>query len=51
LADFQYVIDNIDDSYFREHGDFALPEGKREYGLIIGVIAAILFLIIMALLN
>jgi thioredoxin 1 len=41
LNDFQYVIDNINDSHFRETGDFKLPEKKADW-IFIGVIGLII---------
>jgi thioredoxin 1 len=43
LVDFQYVIDNINDPYFRETGNFKLPEKKKDW-IFIGVIAAIIII-------
>jgi thioredoxin 1 len=31
LGNLQYVIDNIDDSYFREHGDFEKQDEKKDH--------------------
>jgi thioredoxin 1 len=47
LVDFQYVIDNINDPYFRETGNFKLPEKKKDW-IYIGVIIliTIIFLIL-----
>ncbi len=43
-GDLEFVLNNLDDPYFKEHGEFK-REQKRDYGLWIGAGAAILFLV------
>lgn len=50
LRDLQYVIDNINDPYFRENGEFNINNGgqKKNYFFEISV-AAVLFIFIIAM--
>ena len=43
LGTLQYVIDNINDPYFKEHGDFKKPEVKKSWAFEFSIVALILF--------
>lgn len=49
LRDLQYVVNNIDDEYFREHGEFKKTEKKMDY-LFIGSIGFIVILLALGIL-
>ncbi len=51
LGNLQYVIDNIDDPYFREHGSFQTNQAKdsRSFGIIV-ILLVILFVSLIAFL-
>ena len=48
LGSLQYVIDNIDEPYFRETGEFKQPEQEKSYTFPI-IIGAIVVLILLAI--
>ncbi|MCP4915029.1 MAG: thioredoxin family protein [Oligoflexia bacterium] len=43
LGTLQYVIDNINDPYFRENGEFKKPEVKKSWAFELSIAALILF--------
>lgn len=48
LGDLQYVIDNIEDPYFLEHGEFQKPDVKKNYTFEL-IIAAVVLLLVLGL--
>lgn len=48
LGNLQYVIDNIDNDYFREHGSFEINESNKKsyFGLIVFLLIVLLVLLI-----
>lgn len=44
-SDLQFVIDNIDDEYFREHGEFYTPERKKSYWFEITLLLTVIFML------
>ena len=42
LRDLQYVIDNIDDPHFREHGEFNVPKPKQSPWFAIAIVSVLL---------
>jgi thiol-disulfide isomerase/thioredoxin len=51
LGDLQYVIDNIDDPYFVEHGEFNRPKKKAPIGIIITFAIIVLGYIILTVFS
>lgn len=45
LNNLQYVLDNIDDTYFRINGTFRQPEFKKSYWFEISIVIVLAFLI------
>ena len=47
LGSLQFVIDNIDDPYFKEHGEFKKPDEKKDYTypLIVGGMLIFFFIL------
>ncbi|MBT3235192.1 MAG: thioredoxin family protein [Bdellovibrionales bacterium] len=48
LGNLQFVINNLNDSYFLEHGEFKQPEPKKSY-LFHGIIAFVVVALVLAI--